>query len=52
MEREASVREGQLQSRTEEVASLQESARGAQAQVNQYLLDLQVSWGGGEGVSA
>lgn len=37
------MRESTLNSRGEEVASLNEALRAAQAQSNQYVMDLQVS---------
>jgi hypothetical protein len=47
LEREAALRESALAAKLDEVASLQEGLRGAQMQINQYLLDLQVGgWGG------
>ncbi len=42
LEREAALREAALKSRSDEVASLSDALRAAQAQCNQYLLDLQV----------
>ena len=42
LEREAAAREGVLAAQGDEVASLQSVAQEAQAQCNQYVMDLQV----------
>lgn len=43
LEREAAAREAALAHRGDEAASLAEAHRAAQAQANQYVMDLQVS---------
>ncbi len=42
LERELAAREGQLAGQAGEMAALQEALRTAQAQCNQYVMDLQV----------
>jgi len=42
LEREAATREGLLSAKADEVESLQVAAQEAQAQCNQYVMDLQV----------
>lgn len=46
LEREAAMREGALKAKADEVASLTEANRAAQANINQYVMDLQVSVAG------
>lgn len=43
LEREAALRESALAAKADEVSSLIEQGRASQMQINQYLLDLQVS---------
>jgi hypothetical protein len=43
MEREAASREAALAAKADEAASLAEASRAAQAQIAQYVMDLQVS---------
>lgn len=43
LERELVAREGQLAGQAGEVAALQEAQRDAHAQMNQYVMDLQVN---------
>ena len=45
LERELATREGQLAGQAGEMAALQEALRTAQAQSNQYVMDLQVGLG-------
>ena len=45
LERELAAREGQLAGQAGEMAALQEALRTAQAQSNQYVMDLQVGLG-------
>ena len=45
LERELAAREGQLAGQAGEMAALQEALRTAQAQSNQYVMDLQVGMG-------
>jgi hypothetical protein len=46
MEREAASREAALAAKADEAASLAEASRAAQAQIAQYVMDLQVGWVG------
>jgi hypothetical protein len=43
LEREGALRESTMSAKAEEVASLQDRLRAAQMEINQYILDLQVS---------